>query len=125
MSTALLIEDEFLIRELAEAYLSDAGFDVTTTRNGCEAMEVLSAGKKFDLLFTDIRMPGGVDGRDVANRAKEMIDGLRVIYATGYSDYGDLQAHNEMCIQKPYNMAILRKVLAQLGFSEEASASQH
>jgi CheY-like chemotaxis protein len=121
MSTALLIEDEFLIRELAEAYLSDAGFDVTTTRNGCEAMEVLGRGEKFDLLFTDIRMPGGVDGRDVANHAKQMIDGLRVIYATGYSDYGDLQAHNEMCIQKPYNMAILRKVLAQLGFADESS----
>ena len=119
MKTALLIDDEFLIRELAEAYLGDAGFEVTSARDGNEALDILKTGAKFDLLFTDIRMPGGVDGNEVAAQAKEMIDGLRVIYATGYRDAGTELAPNEVCIEKPYNMTILRRVLDELGFTPD------
>ena len=121
MSTALLIEDEFLIRELAEAYLSDAGFDVTVTRDGREAIDELEKGTQFDLLFTDIRMPGGIDGREVAERAKQMIPGLRIVYATGYSDAADRLGEREVCIEKPYTMSTLRRVLGELGFAEERS----
>lgn len=121
MSTALLIEDEFLIRELAEAYLSDAGFEVTAARDGREALEVLERGTQFDLIFTDIRMPGGVDGRDVAEAAKKLIPGIRIVYATGYSDAAGGLAEREVCIEKPYTMATLRRVLGELGFVEEAS----
>ncbi|MBO9498076.1 MAG: response regulator [Novosphingobium sp.] len=122
MSTALLIEDEFLIRELAEAYLSDAGFEVTTTRDGREALDVLDGGTQFDLLFTDIRMPGGIDGREVAEEAKKRIPGLRIVYATGYSDAADELSAREACIEKPYTMSTLRRVLGDLGFAEEASS---
>jgi CheY-like chemotaxis protein len=122
MSTALLIEDEFLIRELAEAYLTDVGFEVTAARDGREALEVLEKGAQFDLLFTDIRMPGGIDGRDVAERAKVMIPGLRIVYATGYSDAADKLDSREVCIEKPYTMSTLRRVLGELGFAKESSA---
>jgi CheY-like chemotaxis protein len=121
MSTALLIEDEFLIRELAEAYLEDAGFEVTVARDGREALDELAKGTQFDLLFTDIRMPGGIDGRDVAEQAKKLIPGLRIVYATGYSDGADGLGDREVCIEKPYTFAAVRRVLGELGFAEEAS----
>jgi len=122
MNRALLIEDEFLIRELAEAYLTDAGFEVTAARDGNEALEVLAKTTDFDLLFTDVRMPGGIDGREVAERAKQMIPGLRIVYATGYSDAADKLSACELCIEKPYTMSTLRRVLGELGFAEAGQA---
>ena len=116
MNTALLVEDEFLIRELAEAYLSDVGFEVISARSAQEALDVLQGGEKFDLLFTDIRMPGEIDGREIAKRAKAQIEGLRVIYATGYSDFDDPLGEREALIGKPYNMTALLRVLDDLGF---------
>jgi CheY-like chemotaxis protein len=116
MSHALLVEDELLIRELAYEYLRDLGFEVTIARDAKEALGILHEGKRFDLLFTDIRMPGGIDGRELAQEAKKMLDGLRVIYATGYADGGAPLEGSERLISKPYTMNALREALDVLGF---------
>lgn len=118
MSTALLVEDELLIRELACEYLRDFGFEVTIARDATEAMGILRDGNRFDLLFTDIRMPGGMDGRDLAVEAKRMLDGLRVIYATGYAEGGAALERGEKLIGKPYTMNALREALKTLGFDD-------
>jgi len=120
MSTALLVEDELLIRELACEYLRDFGFEVTIARDANEAMGILREGNHFDLLFTDIRMPGGMDGRDLAKEAKQMIPGLRVIYATGYADGGAPLEGGERLIGKPYTMSALREALTTLGFDQSS-----
>lgn len=117
-STVLLVEDEFLIRELASEYLEDAGFEVTVARDAREALDILKQGEAFDLLFTDIRMPGGMDGKELADIARGMMDGLKVIYATGYLNSTDPLSDAERLIQKPYNMGTLRETLGQLGFAE-------
>lgn len=117
MTAALLVEDELLIRELAYEYLCDFGFDVTIARDGAEALGILREGRRFDLLFTDIRMPGGIDGRELAREAKQMVEGLRVIYATGYADGGSPLEKSEKLIGKPYTMGALRDALTVLGFS--------
>jgi CheY-like chemotaxis protein len=70
------------------------------------------------LLFTDIRMPGGIDGRELAQQAKRMVEGLRVIYATGYADGGVPLEAGEKMIGKPYSMNALREALNLLGFGE-------
>lgn len=118
MNAALLVEDELLIRELAYEYLCDFGFDVTIARDATEALGILREGKRFDLLFTDIRMPGGMDGRELAQEAKQMVEGLRVIYATGYADGGTPLERGEKLIGKPYTMTALREALRALGFGE-------
>lgn len=118
MNTALLVEDELLIRELAYEYLRDFGFEVTIARDATEALGILREGHRFDLLFTDIRMPGGMDGRELAQEAKQMVEGLRVIYATGYADGGTPLERGEKLIGKPYTMSALREALKALGFSD-------
>lgn len=123
MSTALLVEDELLIRELACEYLRDFGFDVTIARDATEALGILNGGNRFDLLFTDIRMPGGMDGRELAQEAKRMDDALRVIYATGYADGGAPLQRGEKLIGKPYTMSALRDALKLLGFGEPEPAA--
>lgn len=118
MSRVLLVEDELLVRELAYEDLTEAGFDVTVANDGDEAVALLRDGGRFDLLFTDIRMPGETDGWALADEARAITPDLRVIYATGLGDAGDQLSETERVVRKPYNLKDLRKVLSELGFAE-------
>jgi len=118
MGKVLLVEDELLVREVAAEDLGEAGFEVTAASDGDEALAILRQGADFDLLFTDIRMPGSTDGWDLAREARQMIPGLRVIYATGFGDAGEGLAEGECYVRKPYNLKDLRQALSTLGFEE-------
>ena len=102
MAKVLLVEDEMLVRELAYEDLSDAGHDVTTAGTGDEALALLRDGAAFDVLFTDIRMPGDVDGWQLALEARQLIPGLKVIYATGLNDDTGRMQPGERMLTKPY-----------------------
>jgi CheY-like chemotaxis protein len=110
------VEDELLVREVAAEDMAEAGFEVTAASDGDEALAILRQATDFDLLFTDIRMPGTTDGWDLARKAKQLIPGLRVIYATGLGDAGDGLAEGECYVRKPYNLKDLRQALSTLGF---------
>ena len=120
MGRVLLVEDELLVREVASEDLKEAGFDVTPASDGDEALAILRDTIEFDLLFTDIRMPGSVDGWELAREAKQTIPGLKVIYATGLGDAGDALAEGECYVRKPYNLKDLRQALDRLGFTAQA-----
>jgi CheY-like chemotaxis protein len=122
MSSVLLVEDELLVRELASEDLGDAGFEVTAAGNGDDALALLREGRRFDLLFTDIRMPGVVDGLHLAREARLLSPGIRVIYATGLGDAARGLAEDERYVRKPYSLNDLRKALADLGFAEGTAA---
>jgi CheY-like chemotaxis protein len=79
----LLVEDEFLIRLLIAECLSEAGFDVVEAEDGDAAILLMDQPEAFDLLITDIQMPGQTDGNAVATLAKQRYPGLPVIYASG------------------------------------------
>ena len=116
LAKVLLVEDELLVREVAAEDLGEAGFEVVPASDGDEALSILRETADFDLLFTDIRMPGTTDGWGLAREAKRMIPGLRVIYATGFGDAGDDLATDERYVRKPYNLKDLRQALVSLGF---------
>ena len=118
MSAVLLVEDELLVRELASEDLRDAGFDVTAASDGDEALGHLRDGRRFDLLFTDIRMPGATDGWQLASEARELLPDIRVIYATGLGEAANGLADGEVYVRKPYSLTDLHKALTQLGFAE-------
>ena len=118
MGRVLLVEDELLVREVAAEDLREAGFEVTPASDGDEALAILRMGTEYDLLFTDIRMPGSTDGWDLARKAKQAIPGLKVIYATGFGDAGDGLADGECYVRKPYNLKDLRQALTKLGFGD-------
>jgi CheY-like chemotaxis protein len=120
MGRVLLVEDELLVREVAAEDLGEAGFDVTPVSDGDEALAILRDGSEFDLLFTDIRMPGSADGWELARQAKQLIPGLKVIYATGLGDAGDGLDEGECYVRKPYNLKDLRQALHSLGFEGHA-----
>jgi len=122
MSSVLLVEDELLVRELASEDLADAGFEVTAAGNGDEALAYLREGRRFDLLFTDIRMPGATDGWHLAEQAKGLLPEIRVIYATGLGDASQGLTDGERYVRKPYSLGELRDALAQLGFTPGPAA---
>ncbi len=83
MSHILLVEDEPDTREVIVEALCNAGFDVTATCTGDEAAILMADQDRFDLLLTDINMPGDIDGIGLAEHAREVHPGLPVVFVSG------------------------------------------
>jgi PAS domain S-box-containing protein len=84
--TVLLVEDNDPVREVAKAQLINLGYHVLEAANGNDAMELVRANANIDLLFTDMAMPGGMNGRDLANKACGLRSKLKVLISSGYAD---------------------------------------
>jgi CheY-like chemotaxis protein len=100
----LVVEDEDDVRELVSTSLRNRGYSVLSVPNAEVALQILMEQVKFDLLFTDIVMPGVMDGFELADRAKRLQPELKVIYATGFSHVSRRsveQLHGKL-IHKPY-----------------------
>jgi PAS domain S-box-containing protein len=82
--TILLVEDEERVRTFSAEALRDLGYRVIEAADGAEALSLIDRGASIDLLFTDVIMPG-MTGRELADHAAERIDGLRVLYTSGYT----------------------------------------
>lgn len=82
----LVVEDNALVREHVVAMLRSFGYRVSEAENAATALELLSAVDDIELLFTDIVMPGGMNGRDLAEAALRMRPDLRVLYTSGYTE---------------------------------------
>ena len=114
----LLVEDEFLIRLILVEVLSDAGFQVTEADDGEEAITIMEREKSYDLLITDIQMPGSTDGIAVARHARERWPQIPILFATARVDsigaFGKL-GENDVVLQKPYGpqelLAVARRLL--------------
>jgi CheY-like chemotaxis protein len=99
----LVVEDEDIIRDNTFEELVEAGFDVLEAANGEEAVQIIEGTDQLGALFTDIRMPGPLDGWQVAEafRAKRP-DGI-VLYASGYS-VKHTPVSNSLFFRKPYRI---------------------
>ncbi len=82
-ATILVVDDQPEIVELASAILESAGYRVLTASNGLGGLAALERND-VDLLFTDIVMPGGISGFELAQKARELRPGLNVVYMSGY-----------------------------------------
>ena len=84
--TILVVEDDDSVRESAVLLLMAIGYDVIEASNGVEALDIVDHGEAIDILFSDVMMPGGVSGFDVAAEAVRRRPNLRVILTSGYSE---------------------------------------
>ena len=97
----LIVEDEFLIRLTLSEALSDDGFEVIEAGNGEEAIEAMTPD--VAVLVTDMQLPGGMDGAEVARRARAAQPALQVIYMTGRPEsVAALTTPRDAFIAKPY-----------------------
>ena len=81
----LLVEDDPLVRDYARSQLQALGYVVLQAADGPEALVLLRGTARVDLLFTDVVMPGGMNGRQLAEAAFALRPGLPVLYASGYN----------------------------------------
>ena len=80
----LVVEDEFLIRTLVSEELRDAKFEVIEACNADEALAILHAGTDVDLVFSDVRMPGTLDGLELLAVVRELDPRLPVVITSGH-----------------------------------------
>ena len=115
MAKIIVAEDEALVRCLVCEELVDVGHIVLPVSSGDEAAALLEGEAGIDLLFTDISMPGVLDGWALGKLASEILPGIRIIYATGYSkDAWTLQPH-ERLLHKPFVFQQVAESIASLG----------
>lgn len=95
----LVVEDEPGVLRLATRVLSGAGYEVLTAADGPSAVEILEQVESVDLLFTDMVLPGGMDGAQIAALARQIRPGIPVLFASGYTTHS---LRGEDLMGKPY-----------------------
>ena len=121
--TILLVEDDADVRLTAASLLDDLGYDVLQARDADSALAVIKTGVRIDLLFIDVVMPGKITSRDMADRARDLIPGLPVLFTSGYTRnsimHGDRLDPGVQLLSKPYSQEQLalkiRDVLGKPG----------
>jgi DNA-binding NtrC family response regulator len=127
--SVLIVEDELLIRLALSEYLAECGFSVLEAADAAEAMDLMQRAK-VDIIFTDVRMPGDMDGIAFAQWVLKHWPGLPVMLTSG--EMSGIKAMEELCrsehvnvFTKPYRYAEVEKKMREaIGLSKQ-SAMKH
>lgn len=116
--TVLVIDDEPTVRMLIVEVLEEAGYRPLEAADGPSGLKILQSDAKIDLLITDVGLPGGMNGRQVADAARSTRPGLKVLFVTGYAENaavgnGHLDAGMQV-ITKPFVMTDLANKVTEL-----------
>jgi signal transduction histidine kinase/CHASE3 domain sensor protein/ActR/RegA family two-component response regulator len=109
--TILVVEDDALVRRFVIAQLHNLGYRTIAVADGSSALAYVESGLPFDLLFTDVVMPGGMSGRQLADEVATRRPGTKVLFTSGYTEnailhHGRLD-QGVMLLSKPYRKSAL------------------
>ena len=110
----LLVEDEVLISMMIEDAMVERGFKVHTATNAGDALRFLAGGAPVDILFTDIDLPGKMNGASLARLARELRPELVVVYASGTLQTLDDAVPGSIFVAKPYVPAQVCAMLEEM-----------
>jgi len=118
----LVVEDDAQVREIATGILRNQGYEVLEAGDHKEAAAILKGGPLIDLLFTDVVLPGGKNGVEIARLAKGMYPQIKILYTSGYTENAAVRADEvdpeTDLVNKPYRRTeLLEKVRRALGGS--------
>jgi PAS domain S-box-containing protein len=102
----LLVEDDSLVREYAKLMLTQLGYTVTAAPDGLQALEIVRTDQEFDLLLTDVIMPGGMNGGQLAEAALKLRPDLKVLFMSGYTEQAVL-SDGVTLLSKPFQRSEL------------------
>lgn len=109
--TILVVDDEATIRHLLDEVLEEAGYAVIGAHDGATGLKILQSDRRVDLLITDVGLPGGINGRQVADAARLLHPDLKILFITGYAENAAVgNGHLEPGMQlltKPFTMDAL------------------
>ncbi len=105
------MEDEAEIRQLLEELLEDAGYAVITATDGASATRILQSNVPLHLLLSDVGLPGGMNGRQLADAARVTRPTLKVLFLTGYAanaaEWSGQLAPGMSVMTKPFEIGVL------------------
>jgi len=114
--TVLVVDDEEHLLDIASTHLNDLGYNAITASDGKQALKILQSNLDINLLFSDVIMPGNMDGYELAEQALELIPDLKVLLTSGYAkrrEYSNVtnkglsdRLENNL-LRKPYNRTVL------------------
>ncbi len=96
---------------MAESILAELGYRVVAARTGAEAADILAGPDALDLLFTDVVMPGGMSGLDLARQARRLRPGLPVLATSGHVGEREAGEVDVPILAKPYDRAELARAV--------------
>jgi CheY-like chemotaxis protein len=111
----LVVEDDSLVRRFVLAQIKSLGYVTVEAVNATEALVVIDSPQKIDLLFTDMIMPGSMNGRQLADAALQRRPELKILFTSGYSNeviihHGHLDA-GVLLLAKPYRKSDLARMI--------------
>ncbi|MGZ2412112.1 PAS domain S-box-containing protein [Sphingomonas sp. F9_3S_D5_B_2] len=113
LGRVLIVEDDDMVAELAAGMLDELGFEPTIVHSAKEALDRLASGEKPKLIFSDIIMPGGISGLELARKVRDRFPELPILLTTGYSEQVS-GTHGFPVLQKPYEFDSLSEALQKL-----------
>ncbi len=113
MGRVLVVEDDSLVAELAAGMLTELGFEATVVHSATAALDRLTNGENPSLIFSDIVMPGGISGIELARKVRDRFPELPILLTTGYSEQV-AGTHGFPVLQKPYALESLAGALGKL-----------
>lgn len=110
----LIVEDEGLLLDIIATEVEEQGFTVIRAMTAEAALDVLRGPLNIDLLFTDIRLPGPMNGWRLAETALKLRSDLPVMYATGFTDENPQGIDRTRFFQKPYRIASVIRAIQEI-----------
>ena len=113
----LVVEDQDEIRQLLADALEEFGHEVKTARAAEEAIEILERNARIEVLVTDITLPGGMTGLDLARKARELMPDLKILTISGNASEESIRASClDRCVflPKPFRPSDLNRAVAEL-----------
>lgn len=122
--TILVVEDDEDVRKTAASLLGDLGYKVLQAVNGVDALAVLDQHKDIDLLFTDVVMPGGMNGAELGRKVLDLLPDTLIVYTSGYTEntivHGGVLDEGTEWLGKPYsNEELAQKIRQTLDTNRE------
>lgn len=114
--SVLLVEDEVLISNLVADCLTASGFAAHEVTTADETLRYIDSGANIDVLFTDVNLPGGMNGAELATRARERRPEMPIVYASGRFKLSDIAplVPRSLFMAKPYDPADVCALLTRL-----------
>jgi CheY-like chemotaxis protein len=113
--TVLIVEDDTLVRNFVTGQLKSLGYTTLVAGNAAEALKLIDQGATLDLLFTDVIMPGTMNGRQLAEEVVKRLPSVKVLFTSGYTQnaifhHGRLDA-DIILLPKPYRKTDLARMV--------------
>ena len=121
--SVLIVDDEIFLLDLAKEFLTDLGYRTHTAHNAEHALEILNNDHNIDLLFSDVVMPGGMNGYELALKATQSYPGIKVLLTSGFTSKSIVKQEHTIfeakLLSKPYRKIGLAKMVRSILDNEE------